>query len=89
MDRLHVGSGGHQEAGRGVPEVVRAEVLQPRFLTREQVERLAEAAGEYGDAVGLLAYTGLRFGERRSRRTLRRPHRSVFKRQRGISPAQH
>ncbi|MGR7023066.1 tyrosine-type recombinase/integrase [Geodermatophilus sp. URMC 62] len=34
-----------------------------RFLTCEQVERLAEAAGEYGDAVRLLAYTGLRFGE--------------------------
>jgi integrase len=36
---------------------------EPRFLTRDQVERLACAAGEYGDVVRLLAYTGLRFGE--------------------------
>jgi integrase len=36
---------------------------EPRFLTRGQVEQLAEVAGEYGDVVRLLAYTGLRFGE--------------------------
>ena len=41
----------------------------PRFLNRDEslnrdeVERLAEAAGEYGDVVHLLAYTGLRFSE--------------------------
>ncbi|MEX5721062.1 hypothetical protein [Geodermatophilus maliterrae] len=46
------------EVGVPLPRVRRAE---PRFLTREQLERLAEAAGEYGDAVRLLAYTGLRF----------------------------
>ncbi len=46
--------------GVPLPRVRRAE---PRFLTREQVERLAEASGEYGDAVRLLACTGLRFGE--------------------------
>ncbi|TFV93015.1 site-specific integrase [Blastococcus sp. CT_GayMR20] len=46
----------------GVP-LPRARRAEPRFLTREQVERLAEAAGEHGDVVRLLAYTGLRFGE--------------------------
>ncbi len=46
----------------GVP-LPRARRNEPRFLTREEVERLADAAGEYGDVVRLLAYTGLRFGE--------------------------
>src|SRR4051795_10624595 len=46
----------------GVP-LPRARRTEPRFLTREEVERLADAAGEYGDVVRLLAYTGLRFGE--------------------------
>jgi integrase len=46
--------------GVPLPRAVRAE---PRFLTREQVEQLADAAAEYGDVVRLLAYTGLRFGE--------------------------
>jgi integrase len=46
--------------GVPLPRAVRAE---PRFLTRDQVEQLAPAAGEYGDVVRLLAYTGLRFGE--------------------------
>jgi integrase len=46
--------------GVPLPRAVRAE---PRFLTREQVEQLADAAEEYGDVVRLLAYTGLRFGE--------------------------
>lgn len=41
----------------------RARRADPRFLTRTEVERLADAAGEYGDVVRLLAYTGLRFGE--------------------------
>jgi hypothetical protein len=41
--------------GVPLPRVRRAE---PRFLTREHVERLAEAAGEYGDAVRLLALHG-------------------------------
>jgi integrase len=46
--------------GVPLPRVTRAE---PRFLSGQQVEQLAEAAGEYGDAIQLLAYTGLRFGE--------------------------
>lgn len=43
-----------------LPRVTRGE---PRFLTRDEVERLADAAGDDGDTVRLLAYTGLRFGE--------------------------
>jgi integrase len=43
-----------------LPRVTRAE---PRFLSREEVERLADAAGADGDVIRLLAYTGLRFGE--------------------------
>ena len=43
-----------------LPRVTRDE---PRFLSREEVERLAEAAGADGDVIRLLAYTGLRFGE--------------------------
>jgi integrase len=46
----------------GVP-LPRARRAEPRFLSRDQVEQLAVAAGEYGDVVRLLAYTGLRFGE--------------------------
>jgi integrase len=46
----------------GVP-LPRARRAEPRFLTREEVERLAAEAGEYADVVRLLAYTGLRFGE--------------------------
>jgi len=43
-----------------LPRVTRGE---PRFLSRDEVERLADAAGTDGDSVRLLAYTGLRFGE--------------------------
>jgi integrase len=43
-----------------LPRIVRGE---PRFLTRDEVEILAEAAGEDGDVIRLLAHTGLRFGE--------------------------
>jgi integrase len=43
-----------------LPRITRDE---PRFLTRDEVERLADAAGEDGDVIRLLAYTGLRFGE--------------------------
>jgi integrase len=43
-----------------LPRVTRDE---PRFLTHDQVERLAEAAGQDSDVIRLLAYTGLRFGE--------------------------
>jgi hypothetical protein len=46
--------------GVPLPRALRGE---PRFLTRDQVEQLAGAAGEYRDVVRLLAYTGLRFGE--------------------------
>src|SRR4051794_34408683 len=46
----------------GVP-LPRARRADPRFLTRTEVERLADAAGEDGDVVRLLAYTGLRVGE--------------------------
>jgi integrase len=34
-----------------------------RYLTHEQVARLAEAVGQQGDVVLFLAYTGLRWGE--------------------------
>ncbi len=43
-----------------LPRVTRDE---PRFLSHDQVERLAAAADEDGDVIRLLAYTGLRFGE--------------------------
>ncbi|GAB4080766.1 hypothetical protein GCM10028783_17140 [Modestobacter muralis] len=43
-----------------LPRVTRQE---PRFLSREEVERLAEAAGADGDVIRLLAHAGLRFGE--------------------------
>ena len=43
-----------------LPRVIRSE---PRFLTHNEVERLADAAGAEGDVIRLLAYTGLRFGE--------------------------
>ena len=43
-----------------LPRVTRGE---PRFLSRDEVERLADAAGADGDSMRLLAYTGLRFGE--------------------------
>jgi integrase len=46
--------------GVPLPRALRAE---PRFITRDQVEQLADNAGEYGDVVRLLAYAGLRFGE--------------------------
>jgi integrase len=51
-----------RNAATGVP-LPRALRAEPRFLTRGQVEQLAHAAGEYGDVVRLLAYTGLRFDE--------------------------
>lgn len=40
-----------------------ASTPQKRFLTHAQVADLAEAAGDYGLAVRVLAYAGLRFGE--------------------------
>jgi integrase len=43
-----------------LPRIVRGE---PRFLTRTEVEGLADAAEDDGDVIRLLAYTGLRFGE--------------------------
>jgi integrase len=41
----------------------RAHRDEPRFLSRDQLETLARAAGEDGDVVRFLAATGLRFGE--------------------------
>jgi integrase len=41
----------------------RAAKPDKRFLTHAEVARLADAAGPYGLAVQVLAYTGLRFGE--------------------------
>ncbi|SFT85319.1 Site-specific recombinase XerD [Geodermatophilus amargosae] len=52
-----------------LPRVRRGE---PRFLTREGVERLAEAAGECGDVVRLLAYTDCASGAGRPPRPSRR-----------------
>jgi integrase len=46
----------------GVP-LPRAKGRGKRFLTHEQVAALAEATGEYGAVVRVLAYCGLRFGE--------------------------
>jgi integrase len=34
-----------------------------QFLTHDQVEQLAAAAGPYGTLIRTLAYTGLRWGE--------------------------
>jgi integrase len=36
---------------------------QKRYLTHEQVAALADAAGDHGLLIRVLAYTGLRFGE--------------------------
>jgi len=36
---------------------------EKRFLTHEQVSILADAAGDHGLAIRVLAYTGIRFGE--------------------------
>lgn len=47
-------------SGVRLPRVVRKE---RRFLTHQQVAALADAAGERGFVIRLLAYTGLRFGE--------------------------
>lgn len=41
----------------------RARRAEPRYLTRAEVNALADAAGEEGDVVRVLALTGLRFGE--------------------------
>ncbi len=52
--------------GRNVAQGVRLPRAQPaekRFLTHEQVARLAEACGHYALHVRFLAYTGLRWGE--------------------------
>ncbi len=47
-------------AGVRLPRVSAA---QKRFLTHEQVSSLADAAGDHGLVIEVLAYTGLRFGE--------------------------
>jgi integrase len=41
----------------------RVTLSEPRFLTHDEVEQVAGAAGDHADAIRLLAYTGLRFGE--------------------------
>jgi integrase len=41
----------------------RAAKPEKRFLTHGEVANLADAAGDYGLAIRVLAYTGLRFGE--------------------------
>jgi integrase len=41
----------------------RAATPEKRFLTHGEVANLADAAGSYGLAIRVLAYTGLRFGE--------------------------
>lgn len=46
----------------GVP-LPRARKAEKRFLTHEQVQRLANAAGDYRTLVLTLAYCGLRWGE--------------------------
>ena len=46
--------------GVSLPRARRAE---PRYLTRAEIDALADAAGEEGDVVRVLALTGLRFGE--------------------------
>jgi integrase len=46
----------------GVP-LPRAARRTQRFLTPDQVEAIADGAGEYALAVRFLAYTGVRFGE--------------------------
>ncbi|MGL5828804.1 MAG: tyrosine-type recombinase/integrase, partial [Angustibacter sp.] len=52
--------GQNPAAGVRLPRQVRDE---PRFLTAEEVGRLAAAAGPSGLVVLVLAFTGLRFGE--------------------------
>jgi integrase len=47
--------------GVGLPRVTPEE---PKFLSHEQVDQLADACGPYGLFVRTLAYTGLRWGER-------------------------
>jgi integrase len=44
-------------------ELPRLRAKEPRFLTADQVQMLASAAGDYGDLILLLSTTGLRSGE--------------------------
>ena len=52
--------GRNPAAGVRLPRQVRSE---PRFLTADEVARLAAAAGPSGLTVLVLSFTGLRFGE--------------------------
>ncbi|GAA2751891.1 tyrosine-type recombinase/integrase [Amnibacterium kyonggiense] len=52
----------HSNPARGV-KLPRKVGREHRYLTHEQVSRLAVAAGEWGPLVLLLAYCGLRWGE--------------------------
>jgi integrase len=47
---------------RGVP-LPRKVAREHRYLSHEQLHRLAEASGQYGTLIRLLGYTGLRWGE--------------------------
>jgi integrase len=46
----------------GVP-LPRMSTVEKRFLTHQQVANLADAAGDYGLAVRVLSYCGIRYGE--------------------------
>ena len=52
--------GRNPEVGVRLPRLVRSE---PRFLTADEVAKLAAAAGPSGLTVLVLSFTGLRFGE--------------------------
>jgi integrase len=41
----------------------KAQPKEKRFLSHAEVQRLADAAGDYGVVIEVLAFTGLRFGE--------------------------
>ena len=44
-------------------KVARPNISPRRYLTHAQVERFAQAAGQWGDVIRVLAYTGIRWGE--------------------------
>jgi len=44
-------------------KIARPKISPRRYLTHTQVEAFAEAAGQWGDVIRVLAYTGIRWGE--------------------------